>query len=341
MKGFLPLLALIPLLSACNPQQEKVTLGAPASKALKTTELANDGDQRLKLLASQTDLTKNALFTGYRQRAPSQWSTGWTRRIDFTGVSWSQRQAGTAITPRHIVVAAHYPIKAGKSITFHDRSGVAHTRKLTERVSLRAKRADGDRHDITVILLDKPLPPSIKSYRLLPPRTDYEHALPGCPVLVTEQDRRVFLHQVRRVATRSISFQKNPNFSDSLYKSLIKGDSGNPSFLLVGGEPILIETHTGGGPGSGPFYSDPAVFKALQEAVAKLDPSYRIRTVPLDPQLAPAPPKKEEPQLKNPRVRRVTPPNSNPTPTPNSQGNESNGRTPRVRRVPVPPQSDQ
>lgn len=319
------------LLCACNPGKQEVTLGAPSLKALKTTELAADGKKRLDILADQTGLTSNSIFTQYRKRSTSQWNHSWPRRIDFSGVSWSQKQAGAAITPRHIVYAAHYPIKINNTITFHDRAGTVHSRKIIKVISFR-KRKDDARSDIAIALLDKALPSSVKTYRLLPPRTDYEHTLPGAPALVTEQGRRVFIHQVKRATGKYISFQKNPDYPESLYKPLIKGDSGNPSFLLVGGEPVLVETHTGGGGGGGPFYSSPVIFAALQKAVAELDSSYRIKTVPLDPQIAPAPPTK--PAVKTKRIPSSTSSNA-PQATVEPQKNEP--RKPRVRRVPVPP----
>lgn len=323
------LLLLLPLLTSCNSGRDQVTIGPPATRALKTEELAQDAHLRLNTLASQLPLSDNAIFTSYQPRGPVKWSNGWPRRIDLTGVSWSQPQAGTAITPRHIVLAAHYPLGKGKQVTFHDRSGKPHTRTIIQLISFR-NREIGERSDIAVALLDRPLPPEIKTYRLLPPRTDYPQTLPGCPALVTEQQRRVCIHQIRTQFAQSISFQKSEDYPEEVYKNLIVGDSGNPSFLLVGGEPVLIETHTGGGGGSGPFYSEPKIFAALQETVAELDPSYRIQTVPLDPKLAPAPPAPEvtpTPPLAPTRSPVVVTPQSSNTPTPQ--------RAPRVRRVPV------
>ncbi|MGJ8725507.1 MAG: hypothetical protein ACSHYB_13190 [Roseibacillus sp.] len=321
------------LLSSCNPQGEQVTLGPPATKALKTAELANDAQQRLSILANQTDLQNNSLFTAYRPKTTSQWNSGWTRRLDFTGVSWTHRQAGTAITPRHIVFAAHYLLKTGRTITFHDRSGAVHSRKIEKVISFRGKQvAEEHRSDIAVALLDRPLPPSIKTYRLLPPRSDYGHALVGNPVIITEQGRRAFIHKVRRQFMKSVSFGKNEHVPQSLYKNLIKGDSGHPSFLLIGGELVLIETHTGGGSGSGPFYSNPLLFKGLEKAVAELDPRYKIKTVPLDPELAPAPPQKKAPP-KKPQVTTPRVPHSPPTKT---KPSTPQPRLPRVRRVPAP-----
>ena len=322
----LVLLASLPLLLSCNSGKEQNTIGPPATQALKTSEIPADGKRRLDLLAKQTGFNQNAIFTNYKKRTVAQWHQGWPRRIDLSGVSWSQKQAGTAITPRHILLAAHYKIKNGTSITFHDRAGNVHSRKIVKTISFRNAQATL-RSDVAISLLDSPLPPSIKTYRLLPPREDYPHTLPGTPVLVTDQTRHLFIHQIRRIFGHSVSFQKNTNYPENLYKGLIKGDSGNPSFILVGGEPVIIEAHTGGGPGAGPFYSSPELFREIEKAVAELDSNYRIKTVPLDPQLAPAPPK-EEPKI-SPKAPKTNPGPVNPPQTPSQQNR------PRVRRVPT------
>ena len=54
------------------------------------------------------------------------------------------------------------------------------------------------------------------------------------------------------------------------YEDLIKGDSGNPSFVLVRGEPVLLETHTSGGAGAGPFYGSAEVQAGISAAIAQL-----------------------------------------------------------------------
>jgi hypothetical protein len=327
-----------PLLGSCSPPNKGLTLGDPPAKALKTSELAADADRRIATLAAQVPLSANSIFTNYGKGKNSQWASGWPIRLDLTGVCWSHKKAGTAITPRHIVMAAHWGYGPGQKVIFHDRAGNPHVRHVEKRKAL--NRIDGPgRSDILVCLLDEPLPPEINTYRLLPPREDYTHTLPGSPAFITEQERRVFIHEISRQSHGTLSFRKHPNLPDELYKPLVVGDSGNPSFLLVGGEPVLIETHTGGGPGSGPFYSAPKVFAALQEVVAELDPSYQIQTVPLDPKRAPAPPeKKKKTAVKTQRTVNSSTQNQTNETTPAPSDEESGERIPRVRRVPTPPE---
>ena len=60
-------------------------------------------------------------------------------------------------------------------------------------------------------------------------------------------------------------------------RRIVSGDSGNPVFLLVGKEPVLVYClHTGGG-GGGPAVH--ALRIAIQAAMDALAPGYRLETV--------------------------------------------------------------
>ena len=62
-------------------------------------------------------------------------------------------------------------------------------------------------------------------------------------------------------------------------RRIVSGDSGNPVFLLVGKEPVLVYClHTGGG-GGGPAVH--ALRIAIQAAMDALAPGYRLETVDL------------------------------------------------------------
>ena len=62
-----------------------------------------------------------------------------------------------------------------------------------------------------------------------------------------------------------------PEINPVYGRNLIVGDSGNPSFLIVNGQLVLLETHTTGGPGAGPFYGDPNIQAAIRAAIAEMD----------------------------------------------------------------------
>ncbi len=287
----------------------------------------------------------NALFQEYNAAGNARWNTGWPGQIDLTGVAWNSPRTATAVTPRHVVMAAHFPRKIGDTLVFHDRSGKRHTRVLVKTVSLRGAPT---RIDIMVGLLDHPLPDLIKAYPLLEPAADYADRLAGGPVLVTDSKRQLAIHEIMYVNRKALRFAYNPDYADSMRTMLIRGDSGNPSFLILDGELVLVETHTMGGPGTGPFYSTPVHFKGLEQAVQSLDPAYKLKVVKLNDRYvreaaasradrkAYVQRNTDGSQRKPPADKRTRPTNTRTVSPARPATSPGTGNGPRPRRVPTP-----
>ncbi len=194
---------------------------------------------------------------------------GWARDFDLSGVSFNERMTLTLVTKRHVVMAKHYPRKPGSPVIFHDRNG----RRLV-RIILKVRPVFGD---VSVGLLDHEVPAGYHIYALPTPREDYTQ-LVGETAVLTDQNRRLFFHEIRLVTPTFISFRWPKESAHGWGKKLIGGDSGNPSFLISGKELVLIETHSTGGGGAGPFYGNPQLQKRLQEEITRLAPGYRFRT---------------------------------------------------------------
>lgn len=243
---------------------------APTS-ALSVASIRTDSDQRFAaLLEGATD---NTIITNYATNHPSSWGRNFTRRLDFTGVAWDDTRTATAVSPLHVVMAAHYQRPVGSTIVFHDRSGRPQRRTLVAVESLGMT-------DVAVGKLDSPLPSGVKPYRLLPPSANYA-SLTDCLALVTDQQRQASVHEIALIEGNSLVFRHSGRVSSLFRKDLTFGDSGHPSFLMVGGEMVLISTHSWGGPGRGPFYSSPQVFSEIDSAMIKLGGGYRLSVVPL------------------------------------------------------------
>jgi hypothetical protein len=257
-------------LAGCNSSDIPRMPAAPSS-ALSATGIRADSDQRFDALLE--GVADNTIITNCATDRTASWGGNFTRRLDFTGVAWDDTRTATAISPQHVVMAAHYQRPVGSALVFHDRSGRPQRRTLVAVESLGFA-------DVAVGKLDSPLPSGVKPYRLLPPSGGYE-SLAGCLALVTDQQRRAFIHEIASIQGNSLSFRHSGRVSPLFRKNLATGDSGHPSFLLVGGEMVLIGTHTSGGPGSGPFYSSPQVFSAVEAAMGRLGGGYRLSTVPL------------------------------------------------------------
>jgi hypothetical protein len=211
-----------------------------------------------------------AIFKSYLPDRNARMADGWTRGMDMSGVSFNDTRTATLITPRHVVMAKHYARPAAAPVVFHDRSGKRIERKL---IGFAAGAGD-----VMVGLLDEPVPTSYRPYALPAVGTD-PAALVGRPVIVSDQNRNLFVHLVAGFRSGVIAFKHDPAKRHGWSKNLVVGDSGNPSFLIVGSELVLVETHTTGGPGAGPYFGDPAVQQGVRRAVEKLDSAYRIRTV--------------------------------------------------------------
>lgn len=218
------------------------------------------------------------LFQSYQNKAISRWSEDWPWQLDFSGVSWDSPKTATAITPRHVVMAAHFQRKAGDRITFHDRKGRPHSRTLIKVVPLRQM---GTPCDVSVGLLDTPVPRSVRTYPLPEINQAGSENLIGASAVITGHRRDVDFRRILRFAGNSVVFQMHPSRGNLSGHAVITGDSGNPSFLLCKGELVLIETHTTGGAGAGPYYGHPEIQNAILKVVAQTDPTYRPATISL------------------------------------------------------------
>lgn len=210
------------------------------------------------------------IFETYHADRNSTMAGGWVAGMDMSGVAFDQVKTATLITRRHVVMAKHFSRGAAEAVIFHDRGGRRLERKL-----IGFAPAAGD---VMVGLLDEPVPAGYRSYAL-PAIGGDAAALIGRPVIVSDQKRRLFIHEIERVGGGGIGFRPDMNEKHGWAKNLVVGDSGNPSFVIAGGELVLVETHTTGGSGAGPYYGDAVVQASVKAAVAKLDPAYSIRTV--------------------------------------------------------------
>ena len=211
------------------------------------------------------------IFKKYNPNADSVMNTTWTRKFDASGISFNVIQTCTLVTKQHVVMAAHYKRKVPSSVVFHDRNG-----KRLERVLVAARNVHGD---CAVGLLNEPVPAGYKVYPLLAPSEGLAERLKGEFVLVTDQKKRLFVHEVAGVSGDRISFRFDAQKEVGYGKMLVSGDSGNPSFIMVNGEPALIETHHTGGAGAGPFYGSAVLIEKLKAQIAALGGAGSVRVV--------------------------------------------------------------
>jgi hypothetical protein len=203
---------------------------------------------------------KGRIFALYNYHGPAIRRNNWTSRFDLSGISWNDCRAATAISRDHVVMAAHFIRPSSVPLIFHDRDGSKHERTITRVISLSGAG------DIAVAKLNQPLPAGVKSYRL----AGIADAAPMKLALVTDQTMTVSLHRIGFAGDGRVILGYDPKIPKTYNRNLIAGDSGHPAFVLHDGEPVLLTTFTTGGPGTGPYYGDPAIQRAVADAMAKL-----------------------------------------------------------------------
>ncbi|MBK1883654.1 hypothetical protein JIN85_14630 [Luteolibacter pohnpeiensis] len=244
------------------------SLAAEASLQIDVRISGKDPESSKAVYSSQNHAT------GEYTRSLNCWLT-----MILTGVSpWNSTFAGdmgyTAITPRHIITANHFPQLSIFSLRFVTADNVVVTRTCISSIQIGTS-------DIRIYILDEDLPETISPVKIAPgnlnsliPTTRSGKGI--IPVLAFNQDEDALILGMYKTSDTSFSYNKNAG-SDSrneFAKSIIPGDSGNPVFLIINNEPALISTfHT---TASGPLI--PAYISEINNAIATLDAGQGIST---------------------------------------------------------------
>lgn len=198
----------------------------------------------------------------------------WLKDIDFSCASpWSDEcgsvRAGTLISRRHIIFAKHFPLWKGVRILFVDGAGGVCPCRIEATKPL-------EKCDIMIGLLDYEVTPSIHPARVLP--EDYAKYIgdgKGLPIVTFNQREWAFLSGCRGITSNGVSNVASTNAAwKALGGKIVTGDSGNPAFLLIGNEPILLYCLYSGGVGHGPAIH--RYRKEIQKAMDELCPGYAL-----------------------------------------------------------------
>lgn len=182
----------------------------------------------------------------------------WTKKsmpLDFSGVAaWNDwggtnnpiyQGGATLITPRHFVTATHIKMPVGTKVTFINQSGDAVTRTVSGSVDI-------PNSDITVGVLDNAIDSSIKYYQVIDYKKLYSFLYDGSsgnnivletPIAVFNQMRRVFIRRIKpdtSIVYGILHDRYSSGSRASFGGDLIGGDSGQPGFLIIKNQPVLL-----------------------------------------------------------------------------------------------------
>jgi len=182
----------------------------------------------------------------------------WVADLDLTSISpWNstegKNRAGVLISPRHILFAAHYQINNGSTIRFVDNNNNVVTRTMVNKLT----HPDYTPYypDITVGLLDSDVPASISFVKILP--QNWNNYLPSLssiytlPCLVLDQEEKALISELYYLDSSAYFLTPTQSARFAFYEKIISGDSGNPAFLIIDDELVIITVWTFGGAGGG------------------------------------------------------------------------------------------
>ena len=216
----------------------------------------------------------------------------WCEDLDLTGLSpWNSsgghKKAGTLITPRNVIGAAHYEYSIGTVVRFVEKNGTVHDRT----VKGKARHPNYKPHypDLTIYTLDSDLPSSITPCSVMP--SDYSKHFDNIykskiPCIGFDQEEKaLIIDWANGGRMRTPTDSKRRIF----HESKIKGDSGNPAFLVFNGELVLMTVWTYGGAGGGTpiakHISDINDMIATADKQAGVTTNYTVKEADFSPDL--------------------------------------------------------
>ena len=198
-------------------------------------------------------------FTGFKAN-PVMNPTFLYDASKFTGVGYitsgGDGRQYTLVTPRHVVCTTHNKPDPGQQLRFVDASGTVITRAFVT-VTVISHPSTGT-SDLTLCTLDAPLPSTVAVYPYL--NLANETAYIGQEIMV----HGFFAKGGRGSIAGFDNVDGGPYFDESrLFRfdyntvsggandcHFVEGDSGSPSFVMVGGQAALVGVHTLVDPGS-------------------------------------------------------------------------------------------
>jgi hypothetical protein len=246
-----------------------VTTGSSTSyfKQYANGSLAKNASDNIdNAISGKTPSTSKPIFstqnhsTATYVRNTDCWANIW----DLTPISpWNSTgantRAGTLISPRHIIFAAHYQINNGATVRFIDANNNVVTRTMTNKLT--HPNYSPYYPDITIGVLDSDVPNTIGFVKILP--QNWATYLPSLsnsyriPALVLDQEEKALISELKNLSNLAsflypIDFGAiGPAARVGFYENIIEGDSGNPAFLIINGTLVILTVWTYGGAGTG------------------------------------------------------------------------------------------
>lgn len=267
----------------------------------------DDIDARINGVTA-SDATTKLFSTQDEGSGTYVWNTDfWAYGVDWTPiVAWNsysdccppgdaERRAGVLISPRHVILANHYTIPNGQTVRFIEQDGDIVTRTVSSQAQVGST-------DIKILLLDSDVTAGIGFVKVLP--SNYNDYLPslfptfdpgsatstvsvpsvnllGGSYIESDSDKQGYLRELSYLSLNYGTSYTTPTIADRLAffgRNYYTGDSGNPSFLIINDEAVLISITSSFG-GYGPSIADYAT--EINSVMTTLGGGYSLTTADL------------------------------------------------------------
>jgi hypothetical protein len=184
----------------------------------------------------------------------------WVNDVDLTCISpWNNTYAatnhttGTLISPRHIIMAAHFQVRRNAQIRFVDNNNNVVVKTVVDKIT--HPEYSPYYPDITIAVLDSDVPNSISFAKILP--SNWSNYLPSLssqytlPCLGLDQEEKALVTELKELDTSAVFSKPLDANRLNFYEDIIRYDSSNPAFLIINGELVIITVWTFGGAGQG------------------------------------------------------------------------------------------
>jgi hypothetical protein len=253
-------------------------------------------------IAGRTPASSIAMYNNYSANGTNFVPNAnfWGADIDFSCVShWNTdpdngkyRRGGVLISPRHVLFAEHFAVTNEKSLFFVGNDGGVYEGIVGERRII--YKSDNKATDILVAELTAPMTNAVTPAKLLP-ADFYKYLKNGkyLPAVTFDQEEHAWIGEVQDLPTFKYKLNvgteyvwcKRSQLQNRLvfYEDTKWYDSGNPRFLIIGNQPILLTSlymmDLNSFESFGQFYTVYAT--DIQTAMDELVPGYSLQFMDL------------------------------------------------------------
>jgi hypothetical protein len=228
-------------------QTSDIFISYAASSAAKhasdavDTRIANKGEAAKPIYSTQNHSA--AIYV----RNPQCWAAD----LDLTCISpWNSTggntRAGTLISPRHVLFASHFRPAVGATIRFVTADNATVTRTITAIVT----HSSQDFYtDIDIGVLDADVPSTISFAKVMPQNwptyfPSIAASAATIPAIVLDQEEKALVADWSSNGQWA-SFVFPTNAQRQVFSErIIAGDSGNPSFVIINNQLVVLTTWT-------------------------------------------------------------------------------------------------